>query len=275
MALNVHGQPDATNAAALRVMSFNVRLGTAADAENRWEKRRDLLVATIRRFDPDLLGTQETLASQADFLRARLPAYTRLGVGRDDGVNKGEQVTVFFKTDRFEPLATGHFWLSEHPEQPGSRSWDAACTRMVTWARLRDRKSDRVFLWLNAHWDHHSAQARVESAKLMRCWLAEHAPRTAAIITGDFNSLEDTPPYRLLLGADGDELKLTDSYRHIHPARQPDEATFHGFTGKPAGSRIDWILCSPEFTPVEAAIDRSSEDGRYPSDHFPVTAVLR
>ena len=274
MAVSAHGQTNVENSLPLRVMSFNIRYGTAADGENRWEKRRDLLVETIRRFDPDLLGTQETLQFQAEFLGEQLPAYTRLGRGRDDGHDKGEQVTIFFKRDRFEEFATGHFWLSTRPEQPGSRSWDAAITRMVTWVKLRDRKNYRVFVWLNTHWDHVGALARIESAKLMRRWLAENASNLPVIITGDFNSHEDSLPYRLLLGEDGGEPKLTDCYRRLHPSRQPDEASFHDFTGKRDGSRIDWILCSPPFMPLEATIDSSSQGGRYPSDHFPVTAIL-
>jgi endonuclease/exonuclease/phosphatase family metal-dependent hydrolase len=275
VAVSARGETNTENAVPLRVMSFNIRYGTAADGENRWEKRCDLLVATIRQFDPDLLGTQETLQFQAEYLNAQLPAYSRVGRGRDDGHDKGEQVTIFFKTDRFEEEAIGHFWLSTHPEQPGSRSWDAAITRMVTWAKLRDRKNDQAFVWLNTHWDHVGALARIESAKLMRCWLAEHAARTPVIVTGDFNSHEDSLPYRLLLGEDGSEPKLTDCYRRLHPARQPDEASFHDFTGNRNGSRIDWILCSPPFTAAEATIDYFSLGNRYPSDHFPVTATLR
>jgi endonuclease/exonuclease/phosphatase family metal-dependent hydrolase len=260
---------------SLRVMSFNVRCGNAADSENRWENRRDLMVETIRRFDPDLLGTQETLQFQAEFLSAQLPAYTRVGRGRDDGHDKGEQVTIFYRTDRFDELATGHFWLSRRPEQPGSRSWDSAITRMVTWAKLRDRKNDGTFLWLNTHWDHVGVLARYESAQLMRRWLAEHARNVPVIITGDFNCDEDALPYRLLLGEDGSEPKFTDTYRRVHPQRQPDEASFHAFSGRPEGSRIDWILCSPPFVPMEATIGRAVKNARYPSDHFPVTAILR
>jgi endonuclease/exonuclease/phosphatase family metal-dependent hydrolase len=204
---NVYGQMNTGPKSPLRVMSFNIRCGNAADGENRWEKRRDLMVETIRRFDPDLLGTQETLLFQAEFLGAQLPAYTRVGRGRDDGHTQGEQVTIFFKTDRFEELASGHFWLSEHPEQPGIRSWDSAITRMVTWAKLRDRKRDRAFLWLNTHWDHVGAQSRIESAKLIRRWLTVHATNTPVIVTGDFNSHEDALPYRLMLGEDGGEPK--------------------------------------------------------------------
>jgi endonuclease/exonuclease/phosphatase family metal-dependent hydrolase len=145
---------------------------------------------------------------------------------------------------------------------------------MVTWAKLRDRKNDRTFVWLNTHWDHVGAEARIQSAKLIRNWLTTHATNTPVIITGDFNSHEDALPYRLLLGEDGVEPKLSDCYRRLHKARQPDEASFHDFTGKQEGSRIDRILCSAPFVPVEAAIDHSSQDGRYPSDHFPVTAIL-
>ena len=269
------GQSYAADPAPLRVMSFNVRYGTASDGENAWDKRKELLVETIRRFDPDLLGTQETVEFQAEYLGAQLPGYTRVGVGRDDGQQKGEQMAIFFRTDRFEKLATGHFWLSEHPDQPGVKGWDAMCARMVTWARLRDLKSDRVFLWLNTHWDHMGRQARLESPKVMRRWLADQQPRLPLIVTGDFNSHEDSAQYRTLVGEEDAGLKLTDTYRNLHPARQPDEATSGGFGGRRTGSRIDWILVSPEFTPVEATIDRFNKDDRYPSDHFPVTATLR
>jgi endonuclease/exonuclease/phosphatase family metal-dependent hydrolase len=273
--VSARGQTNTENVAPLRVMSFNIRYGNAADGENRWDNRRELVIETIRRFNPDLLGTQETLQFQAEFVGAQLPAHTRVGRGRDDGHDKGEQVTIFFKTDRFDELATGHFWLSAHPDRAGSRSWDSAITRMVTWAKLRDRKNDRTFLWLNTHWDHVGVLARIESAQLMRRWLAQHARNVPLIITGDFNCHEDALPYRLLLGEQGSEPKLTDTYRRVHPRRQPDEASFHAFSGKPEGSRIDWILCSPQFVPVEAAIDRFGKNARYPSDHFPVTATLQ
>jgi endonuclease/exonuclease/phosphatase family metal-dependent hydrolase len=38
---------------------------------------------------------------------------------------------------------------------------------------------------------------------------------------------------------------------------------------------IDWILASDHFAVVEAGVDRYSEGPRFPSDHYPVTAVLR
>ena len=101
------------------------RYGTAQDGDNQWDRRRDLLVETVRAFDPDLLGTQETLAFQRNFLAEQLPGYDHLGVGRDDGGERGEMMALFYKRDRFEKLGGGHFWLSETPDVIGSQSWDS------------------------------------------------------------------------------------------------------------------------------------------------------
>jgi len=262
--------------AVLRVMSFNIRYGSAPDGKNHWEKRQTLAVETIRRFDPDLLGTQETEDAQGAYLSAQLPGYTRFGVCRDDGKTKGESATLYFKTDRFEKLAGGNFWLSETPDIPGQKGWDAAYPRLVTWVKLRDRQATgQTVMWVNTHLDNSGQQARVESAKMIKHWLADHAKNLPVIVSADFNCTEDSLPYRILAGGEGDSLKLSDTYRQVHPSRREDEATYHGFTGKRQGSRIDWILCSPEFTPVAAQIDHTNKDGRYPSDHFPVTATLK
>jgi endonuclease/exonuclease/phosphatase family metal-dependent hydrolase len=261
---------------SVRVMSFNIRLNTPSDGPNQWPRRKEMLLETIERFAPDLLGTQEVLAEQADFLAEKLSEHTMVGVGRDDAKRRGEFASVFFRTKRFERLDAGHFWLSKTPDVPGSKSWDSAITRMATWVRLADRQHPKPeLLFVNTHWDHAGVQARLESAGLIRRWLVEHARGAAVIFTGDLNTPDDSPPYRTLLPAGEDPLGLADAHRQVHPQRQRDEATYHAFTGAPAGSRIDFILASKHFTAVEAAIDRTSRDGRYPSDHFPVTAVLR
>src|SRR5688500_8882741 len=154
------GAPAAGDA-TLRVMSFNIRFGTAKDGPNHWDLRRDLLVDTIRKFDPDLLGTQETLLEQAEYLAEKFPQYDWLGVGRDDAKRKGESVAIFWRKDRFEKLDAGHFWLSEKPDVPGSKSWDTSLTRMATWVKLRDRKAEgpaSQLVWVNTHFDHMGKQ---------------------------------------------------------------------------------------------------------------------
>jgi len=260
---------------AVRVMSFNIRYGTAKDGDDSWDKRRDFLVETIRKYDPDLLGMQEVLAEQADFLQQQLPGYGFAGGGRDDGKRKGEFSPVMFKKDRFELLAHGMWWLSPTPEKVGSKGWDAALPRIVTWARLKDRKSGATLLWFNTHWDHVGNTARVESGKLMRKLIEDNGgPDGPAIVTGDFNSTEETPQYRSLTVGDGTGLKLIDAYREVHPQVEENEASFNGFKGTKKGLRIDWILHSPQWVATGASIDRADRNGHTPSDHYPVTAEL-
>jgi endonuclease/exonuclease/phosphatase family metal-dependent hydrolase len=142
--------------APVRVMSFNVRYGTARDGDNHWDKRKDFLAGRVTAFDPDLLGTQETLAFQRDFLAARLKGHTSYGVGRDDGKEDGEQAALFYRTARFEKVGGGHFWLSETPNKVGSKGWDAALPRLATWVKLKDRTAADAppVLFLNTHFDH-------------------------------------------------------------------------------------------------------------------------
>lgn len=159
----------------MRVLSYNIRFGSAKDGENHhWERRKEALVATIKAYDPDLLGTQETLGFQRDYLAANLPEYDHLGVGRVDGKEQGEMMALFYKRDRFEKLDSGRFWLSETPDQVGSKSWDSSLPRMVTWMKLRDRRnpSARPIAFFNTHFDHLGVQARLESARLIRRQIA-------------------------------------------------------------------------------------------------------
>jgi len=259
---------------SLRVMSFNIRYGTARDGENAWTKRAELLLKTIRGFDPDLLGTQEVLAMQAEFLTNELPGYRFVGVGRDDGKRSGEFSAVMFKSERFEPVGEGTFWLSETPEEPGSKSWDSSLPRIVTWVKLRDRKvGGRELFFVNTHWDHIGNKARTESGAIIRRWLSEKTHGLPTIVTGDLNVREDHPGIKALLATDS-EPQLRDVFRALHAERADDEATFHGFSGRTRGGRIDFIFATTNLTPREASIDHTSTDNRFPSDHFPVTAVL-
>lgn len=263
----------------VRVMSYNIRYGTANDGENHWDKRKEFLLATIQAFDPDLLGTQETLGFQRDYLAEHLPQYEVLGVGRDDGQEKGEMTALYFKRDRFEKLDGGHFWLSETPDIPGSKNWDAALTRMVTWVKLRDRRQPKAkpLMFFNTHFDHRGTQARLESARLLRRRIAEASKTALVILTGDFNAGDNSEPYQAMFAQTGKQAApVTDTYRAVNPNRAPNEGTFSGFkVTATSGPRIDWIGVSSHWKTLSATIDRTQREGRTPSDHFPVTAILR
>lgn len=267
------------NSADVRVMSYNIRFGTAPDGNNHWEKRKQFLVETIRAFDPDLLGTQETLGFQRDYLAANLQGYDVVGVGRDDGGENGEMMALFFKQSRFEKMDEGHFWLSQTPDQPGSKSWDSALPRMVTWVKLRDRSqaNAKPILFFNTHFDHRGVEARLESARLLRSRVAELGGISRVVVTGDFNTGEGSEPYKTLFGKDsGVRSPLRDTYRIAFPGRATNEGTFSGFkVDATGGPRIDWIGVSRDWRVMKAAIDHTAREGRTPSDHFAVTAVLR
>jgi endonuclease/exonuclease/phosphatase family metal-dependent hydrolase len=254
----------------LRVASFNIRYGTAEDGPNRWELRRDLVVAAIERIAPDVIGMQEVLAFQAAFLRERLPGYEYYGVGRDDGKAGGEQCGILWRAARFDGLGRGTLWLSETPDVPGSRSWDSALPRVASWVRLRDRAAGgRTFVFACTHFDHRGATARLESARLLDRRLAEIAGPEPVVLAGDFNCDEESAPYAALA-------RFADTYRAAHSEPGLGEGTFHEFRGGPAPSRdrIDWIRVSRRFQTKEAAVDSRPVDGRPPSDHHPIYATL-
>ncbi|MEP7273428.1 MAG: endonuclease/exonuclease/phosphatase family protein [Acidobacteriota bacterium] len=263
----------------LRVMSFNIRYGTADDGENRWENRKAFLMDTIKAFNPDLLGTQETLAFQRDYLASMLPDHEAFGVGRNDGREAGEMAALYYRRTRFEKLDGGHFWLSETPDQVGSKGWDAALPRMVTWVKLRDRlyRNSKPLVFFNTHFDHRGTTARIESAKLLRTRIDALGDTARVIVTGDFNSAEASEAYIALFGSDkGRRSPVVDAYRVAHPERAPNEASFSNFVGgKNDGPRIDWIGFSRDWIVESSSIDRTEQNGRFPSDHYPVNAVVR
>jgi endonuclease/exonuclease/phosphatase family metal-dependent hydrolase len=265
-----------TSNTPIKVMSFNIRYGAANDGTNSWPHRQNLVLETIQNFNPDLLGLQEVLKFQAEFLQSGLPGYAFHGVGREDGAEKGEFVPLMFRKDRFELLDAGHFWLSETPEIAGSVSWDSSLTRMLSWVALRDRHNETELVFANVHFDHRGQQARLESAKLIRRRAADIPYGVPVILTGDFNTTEDDAPYAALVKGEGfSGNPWVDTYRVIQPQRFENEASFNGWQGTRKGSRIDWIVTTPDVKTLDARVNYTQEDGRNPSDHYPVEAILR
>jgi endonuclease/exonuclease/phosphatase family metal-dependent hydrolase len=267
--------PLASDSTGLRVVSFNVRNSNAADGENAWPKRAEFFFDTVAGFDADLIGFQEVLAVQHDAIVARLTGHGFAGGARDDGKRKGEWCLIAYRKSRFTALAQGDFWLSETPEVPGSKSWDAALTRICSWVRLRDQATGRELVYANTHFDHKGVVARQEAARVISARLSALARGVPAILTGDLNITEDNPAYRVFVSPDTPgAIRWIDAYRAVHPVRRPDEASFNGFKPVVDGSRIDFVFHTADFAATAATIDRTARDGRFPSDHFPVTAIL-
>lgn len=283
------GGASAGEAAPLEVglVSFNIRYGTAADGANAWEHRREMVTGLLARLDADIVGLQEALRFQLDEIEAALPGYVEIGVGRDDGATAGEYSALLVRAERFAIDASGTFWLSETPDVPGSTSWGNGITRICTWARLVEKESGRGVYVFNTHLDHQSQPSRERGAELIAARIAErtHAEEPV-VLMGDLNAGEDNRAVRYLRGEivraseeaawpghePAESPRLADAFRAAH-AEAREVGTFSGFhLGATGGDKIDHILVSGGARVLDAGIDRTSEDGRYASDHFAVWA---
>nr|WP_238390038.1 endonuclease/exonuclease/phosphatase family protein [Pseudoxanthomonas koreensis] len=248
-------------------MSFNIRLPVEADGVDRWDVRKPLAVRTLREQAPDVVGLQELTPAQAQYLAAHLPGYGRLGRGREaDG--SGEQMGVFYRTDRLRVVESGDFWLSDTPDRPGSISWGHPHPRMVTWALFERVADGRRFHLFNTHLPYREQDeaARVKGAQAIVERLASLPADVPVVLTGDFNTGPDSAVHAALSAA------LADAWEAAPRLEGPAD-TFHAFTGQ-AQRRIDWIFTrGMTVESVQAVTTRW--DGRYPSDHFPVVADLR
>lgn len=264
------------SAGELRVATFNIRYAAKGDKEERsWASRRDLVVETIRGMNPDFLGIQEALDSQVDFLAKALPNYSYIGVGRDDGRNRGEYSALFYRKDRFQldTRQTGTFWLSSTPDKPGSVTWGNAVTRVCTWGRFTDRSAEKSFFIYNTHWDHKGQTSREKSAQLIRERIDNRSrPQDAVVLMGDFNAVESSPELKILTeGPNG----LINSFLKVNPDEKK-KGTFNGWSPQATGGgMIDHILLSPDLTASESRIVRHHRGTQVPSDHFPVVTVLK
>ena len=265
----------------ISVMSFNLRYGTAKDGENSWENRKGVQAEMLRRYHPDLIGTQEGLKFQLDFIVGEFPEYEFFGVSRL-GSDEDEFAAIIYDSRRLKLIDGGNFWLSETPHLPGSRSWDSSLPRMVTWALLETIDGGR-FYHFNTHLDHRSEEARRRGAMLI--WREIRSKGDLPVIlTGDFNTTPDSWTWRFLTGRiEGDERgDLHDAWLVAKENVSDVRITYHGFKGRDAeaelegetGRRvIDWILVRG-FEVDRFEIVTFSVDGRYPSDHYPVYAEL-
>ena len=255
----------------IKLMSFNIRYGLADDGENRWERRKSLVIDRIKAFDPDLLGLQECRDdSQAAFIQANLQDYEFLGMPRGgDSVTSPEMAPILVKRSAFQVRQWETFWLSETPHIPGSKSWGSVFPRTVTWVDLIHTTTGWPLIFVNTHFDYEPS-AIEGSAHFLREWIDEAIGHQPLLITGDFNANKSSPAYQQLTSGDPSLVDVLRSGNELHE----NEGTFHGFGIETPPLPIDWMLASRHFAVLHAGIDRYREGNLFPSDHYPITATL-
>lgn len=278
----------ASPAAEIKVVTFNIRYDNKGDGENRWEKRRDNVAAFLRDQRADVVGLQEALHHQLEFLTTSLPDMGALGVGRDDGKTKGEYAAILYRKDRWRPAEHGNFWFSDTPDVPGSRHWGNNVVRICTWARFVPVEGDGpAFYHFNLHLDHESQPSREHSVVLLLDRIGRRAHADPVVVTGDFNAGENNRAVRAMVGdltladlapqgghIERSRVRFVDSFRNLYPG-ESTVGTFNKFRGETGGDKIDYIFISPGFEAKAAAIHRERPGGRDLSDHFPVSATLQ
>lgn len=254
----------------LKVMSFNIRLNVDSDKENSWTNRKQDAVDLLSYYHADYFGVQEALPEQMKEIKNCLKNYDYVGVGRDDGKEKGEFSAIFYDTERLQVIKSGTFWLSETPEKP-SKGWDAAYNRVCTYAVFKDKKSKKEFLAMNLHFDHIGNVARVKSADLILKKIKEINPKNLPLtLSGDFNLTDDTEPIKII------SQNLKDSFYNSEKKHYGPKGTFTAFnvTEVPQ-DRIDYIFVKGFKIKSNRHINDRRENLLYPSDHFPVLTELQ
>ncbi len=236
------------------------------DGCDSWPLRRRACAAALAALDADVAGLQEARGFQQRYLERRLGGHAALGAGRGDGRRRGERCSVLFRRSRLRLEEWTVRWFSPTPGRPGSVGWGNRIPRIVTLCRFTDRHTGQRFGVADAHWDGASAASRLHSADALLRLLD---PAVPWVVTGDLNATAGDPAVRRLL--DGG---LHDPLTHLGE-RGPQAATHHHWDGATAGTRIDYVLFTPEWEVLDATIAHDAPGGRLPSDHWPVVATLR
>ncbi len=246
-------------------MTFNIRLDTESDIENNWHYRKAELVELIKFYHPDILGIQEALSNQMEYIDSSLTDYAFVGVGRDDGKKAGEYSAIFYNSKKFTIIKSNTFWLSETPGKV-SFGWDAACKRVCTYALFENKSTKKQFWAFNTHFDHQGEKARIGSTSLIVLKIKELTKnKKPVVLTGDFNMTPEHESIKTInkLMKDASSISKTKPYG--------PNGTFSGFdTQAVAKERIDYILVNNLNVNKYRHIDDRRKNNLRISDHLPV-----
>ena len=255
-------------------MSFNIRYDNPRDGINSWDNRKDLIFPFLKEHKPDIIGFQEVLKNQYEQLQYELDDYNFVGAGREDGNSEGEFVPIFYLKEKYELLASSHFWLSENPEIIGSKSWGAALPRIVTWLQLKDQQNGYIFYVFNTHFSHVSSYARNKSALLLLNKIKTIAGEAPVILTGDFNAQPSEQMYTTLTENWTGYYPMWDSRNLSVPKANVNFQTFNGFKPETTDIVIDHIFVNGFFDVSAFTTFQIRKEDMFISDHYPLMAEL-
>jgi endonuclease/exonuclease/phosphatase family metal-dependent hydrolase len=275
VSMDVHFSPAQTD--VVKITTFNIRIGNAwFDGPNRWNKRKQIVVDALKNNAADVIGLQEALDFQINQIQQALPQYSRYAAGSINGKQKGPACPIFYRKDRFELVDSGTFWFSNTPAKPGSKDWGNLWPRLCSWVHLINKNDGVGFYVYNLHLDCWSQNSREKSVRLLANHISNRRIQDPFIVTGDFNMELDNPAMKYLqkIGYETPYPRMVDAWMSVHPD-DTNIGTYHKFKGRVSGRRIDHIPMSEHVQALDVRIDRNTLNGRYPSDHFPVTATIR
>lgn len=257
----------------VKVMSYNIRLDVKSDGENWWENRKDKVAGLMKYYAADFIGGQEVQHHQLVYLKEQLTGYDHIGVGRDDGKEKGEYSCIFYNSEKFKPVKQGTFWLSQTPDSV-SMGWDAVCNRVCTWGLFRSVRGKKKVWVFNTHFDHVGKTARVEAARLILAKMKEltAGKNDPVVFMGDLNSKPADEPVGILNAVLDNARSVSaetpygpaDTWNGFKFSQKPDGCIDYIFTGRGAGIKVK------KFATIT-----DSYALKYPSDHFPVMATIQ
>ena len=253
----------------ISAMSFNIRYDNPNDGENQWSERKESAVSLISEYDPNFIGIQEGLIPQLGYIDNGLQDYTYIGVGRDDGAQKGEYTAIFYDTTKFSLIEQNTFWLSKTPDEV-SVGWNASMERICTYGHFTDRNTGKNIYVFNTHFDHIGRKARNNSSKLILLTIKRlGVTDSCLIVMGDFNSLPNEKPIKIL----SNTFDIPLSLNHEFP--KGPWGTYNGFNAEIFPTeRIDYIFSKNLSLNQYLHINAKRISGLCVSDHLPVFATF-
>lgn len=251
-------------------MSYNIKYDNVSDTVNNWNDRKEAMVKLITHYKTSFVGMQEVLHNQVLYLNDQLPFYTYVGVGRDDGKQKGEYSPIFYNTNEFTMLTNETFWLSTTPEVI-SVGWDASMERICTYGLFEHTSTKQKILVFNTHFDHIGKEARNQSAKLIARKIMEISKTDIGVVLmGDLNLPPESSAIQFL------KQQFSDGQSSAKNPIYGPSGTFSGFDhNKILDTRIDYIFTDKLQVDMYLHIDDRMENNKHISDHLPVLARLK